>query len=70
MGIVRTVGLEVKRAQILETARAVLYKPTCDPENGCSCCNPDDIGMFEYLDGALAELVAEAKAARPPAAAS
>jgi len=45
--------------QILKTAREILFQPTCDPERGCSCCSPDDVGMFEYLDGAIGELVAE-----------
>lgn len=44
--------------QILETAREILFAPTCNAEIGCSCCNPDDVGMFEYLDGAIGELIA------------
>jgi hypothetical protein len=43
--------------QILKTAREILFKPTCDLENGCACCNGDIEGMFEYLDGAIGELV-------------
>jgi hypothetical protein len=28
---------------------------SCNTEIGCSCCSPDAEGMFEYLDGAIAE---------------
>jgi hypothetical protein len=43
--------------QILKTAREILFKPTCDLENGCACCNGDIEGMFEYFDGAIGELI-------------
>lgn len=51
----------VTHEQILKTAREILFKRTCDPENGCSCCNPDDIAMFEYLDGAIGELESDTR---------
>lgn len=44
---------------LLKTAREILFKSSCNTELGCACCSPDTEGMFEYIDGAITELVDE-----------